>query len=192
MDQTPDAEIPQGLTPEARRERARFLDAYKRCLEEAGKFPLSILVWGQNPRAETALARKRKEIQDKLISLGHNAMFSEDISIDGDGLSDKTKEFAQAQAAHLILILIEGSPGAQGEAHDVCNHPELAPKVHILIPKEYRGGYSAKGPIQDLERMFGNVYWYNAGEIESAMQKFFEKVERLRFILYRQFGGARE
>ena len=161
--------IPRGLTKQAEAERRRFERAYKANLKAASKVPLSILVWGQNPKAKTAVAQKRKDIRRQLLRLGHNAMFSEDISANaGAGLSEKSKEFAQAQAVDLIIILVEDAPGASAEAHDFANHPDLASKVYVMIPERYRSGYSAQGAIKDLDDGYGGVYWYADGEIESC------------------------
>ena len=61
-------------------------------------------------------------------------MFSEDLPIQTGNISEKSKEFAQARAAHLIIILVEDAPGALAEAHDFCNHPDIAPNVYVMIP----------------------------------------------------------
>src|SRR5215213_449981 len=126
-------QLPPPLTPEAEKERARFKAASETYLRSVQRIALSILVWGPDPNRDSVVARKRREIRDTLLGLGHNAMFSEDISPKSKHLSLKSLEFAQAQAAHLIIILLEDSPGAVAEAHDFCNHPEIAPKVCVLI-----------------------------------------------------------
>ena len=137
--------VPPGLTTEAQEERKRFEEAYRSYLEEAKKVALSVLVWGQNSMARTRLANKRIQIRDGLIELGHNALFSEEIDLSIEGLSEKSKEFAQARAADLIVILLEDSPGALAETHDFCNHPEIGPKVYAMIPVKYESGYSSRG-----------------------------------------------
>src|SRR6266478_3991802 len=128
-------DIPDGLTPEARRERERFLRAYQARMDEARQVSLSILVWGPDPRRSSPVSRKRSRIREELRKLGHNAMFSEELSHLFAAVSEKSKEFAQSLVAHLVIILIEGSPGALAEAHDFCNDPEIAPKVYLMAPR---------------------------------------------------------
>jgi hypothetical protein len=157
---------PRGLNEAARKERERFMAEYEGFLQDAkNKVSLSIHVWGPNPRAQSTVAKKRKEIHQELGKLGHNAMLSEDLPIGAVNLSAKSREFAQARAAHLIIILVEGSPGALAEAHDFCTHPDIAPKILVMIPSRFRAGYSGLGAIKDLEQGHGGVHWYSASEL---------------------------
>lgn len=157
--------IPVGLTPEAEKERARFMAAYHSNLRRIKQVALSILIWGPDPKRDSPVARKRKELKDLLLADGHNAMFSEELASENEQLSDKSLEFAQALAAHLIFVLVEDSPGAVAEAHDFCNHPEIASKICVLIPKRYKRGYSAKGAIKNLEDAHGGVFWYSDADL---------------------------
>lgn len=95
-------------------------------------------------------------------------MFSEEFPEQLANLSEKTKEFAQARAAHLIIILLEDAPGALAEAHDFCNHPDIASKVYVMIPQKYEGGYSARGAIKDLDDGYGGVYWYAEQDLQAC------------------------
>lgn len=186
--------LPVPLTPEAQKEQKRFNREYRKYLERIKKISFTILVWGQSEENNTLVSQKRVSIRDHLRRNGHNAIFSESLSDDNylQGLSEKSKEFAQAQAAHIIIILLEGSPGALAEAHDFCNHPDLTGKFYIMIPECYKDGYSAKGAIKDLSDGYGGVYWYHEGEIESCnvLNMASTRVEARRNIQYRQaFGG---
>lgn len=152
----------------AQRERARFDAAYQTLLHEVHEVSLSILIWGPTRRSSSTVATKRREIQRALKRLGHNAMFSEDLPIQMSNISEKSREFAQARAADLIIILMEDSPGALAEAHDFCNHPDIAPNVYVMVPKRYRSGYSGRGAIKDLDDGYGGVYWYSGKELASC------------------------
>ena len=151
---------------------------------------LSILVWGQSPIEKTRLADKRIQIRNELSNLGHNAMFSEDIDLSVDRLSEKSKEFAQARAADIILILLQDSPGALAETHDFCNHPDIGPKVYAMIPTEYKEGYSGRGAIKDLDEAYGGVYWYDEYEIQNCniSTRAIDRAEALRHIIHRHGG----
>lgn len=165
MDKPIVPDVPPGLTEAARAERARFEARRQGILQEIRSVSLSILVWGPGLKSSSPVARKRKEIREELIQLGYNAMFSEELSVSGQEFSLKSEEFAQARAAHLIVILIEDAPGAIAEAHDFCNHPDIAPNIYLMIPQRYKDGYSGQGAIRNLENGYSGVYWYEDDEI---------------------------
>jgi len=114
-------------------------------------------------------------------------MFSEDIGLPTElgpsvSTSEKGKEFAQAIAADLVFVLLEDAPGALAEAHDFGNHPELASKMYVMIPRAYEEGYSARGAIKLLEDAYGNVFWYDPQDIESCklLERAVARAEALR------------
>jgi hypothetical protein len=159
--------LPEGLTSAAIKARLRFLRTYNACLEKVRKISLNILIWGAGPMGESEAFQKRIEIRRRLIELGHNAMFSEELG-QQDPFSQKTLEFAQAQAADLVIILLEDSVGALGETHDFANHPDLIEKIYLLAPNKYKQGYSGVGAIRLLEISHGGVYWYDEEEITAC------------------------
>jgi hypothetical protein len=188
--------LPVGLTEPARRALERFEAQREKFARRTQNYSLNILVWGPNPKSGSPAAKKRIEIRDELRKQGHNAMFSEDLPVKPceTHLSQKAREFAQAQAADLIVIMVEGAPGALGEMHDFCGNPELAPKIYVLIPHVYSDGYSAKGVIQDLSDGYGGVCWYKACDLEqcNVLTKAVRRAEARRNILYCQQRGSHE
>ncbi|HEX2206840.1 MAG TPA: hypothetical protein VHG93_04105 [Longimicrobium sp.] len=165
MDRPP---LPPPLTPAAERERARFTAAYERNLERLKDIALSILVWGPAPETDTPVARKRREIRDRLIGEGHYATFSEDVPGAVAGASWKTRELAQARAAHLVVILYGDSPGAIAETHDFCAHPDVSSKVLVIIPRKFRTGYAGRGAIRDLDDAHRAVFWYTDDDLSAC------------------------
>lgn len=167
MSDPPTIELPVGQTKAARRERKAFLKRYQHLLDESRRqVALTILIWGPNPQADSPVARKRVQIRDRLTELNHNALFSEDLPRTGASLT--TEEFAQAQSADLIVVLVEDSLGALGEAHDFGNHPDLSHKMFVLAPSTWRAGYSAQGALKDLEDGYGGVHWYVDDDIREC------------------------
>ena len=186
--------LPIPLTEEAQKERERFLSEVQKQAGRARKISLTVLVWGPSENTDNAVAVKRMNIRDRLRKIGHNALFSEEIS-DKDffkGLSEKGKEFVEVVSAHVVIVLLESSPGALAEAHDFCNHPDLAEKFYVMIPQQYKEGYSGQGAIKDLDDGFGGVYWYAEGEIESCrvLEKAVDRVEARRNIIYRHSSSG--
>ncbi len=86
----------------------------------------------------------------------------------------------------------EATNKALAEAHDFCNHPELAGKFYIMIPDNYKDGYSGKGAIKDLSDGYGGVYWYHEDEIESCnvLNMAAKRVEARRNIMYRHSSSG--
>ena len=83
-------------------------------------------------------------------------------------LSEASRELAQAWEADYIIVLIEGSPGALAEVCDFCARPDIAHKVFILAPHSYKDGYLGKGNLDDLDKGYGVVYWYEPKEVEAC------------------------
>jgi hypothetical protein len=145
-----------------------FERQFRRHLDRVKRIALNILIWGPSVSSFGPVVDKRKQIHKALIEAGHNAMFSEDFPLDTQESSLKMQEFAQARAADLIIVLVEDSPGALAEAHDFCNHPNLAEKFLIMFPQRMEAGYSARGAIQLIDDGFGGVHWYQETELFSC------------------------
>ena len=149
--------LPEPKTEAARQARKRFERQVEEQQNKEQQIAFNILVWGMSPNRDVPMAQKRKDIGSQLIEDGHNAMFSEDLSSlsqDPD-LSETSREFAQANAADLIIVLIEDSPGALAEVCDFCARPDLAPKVYIMVPVLTRLGMRAKGHLKSWTKDMG-------------------------------------
>lgn len=128
--------LPEPKTEAARQARRSFDRGVKEQIKKEEQIAFNILVWGMSPDGDAPIARKRKDIGNELIEDGHNAMFSEDLTNLGHslGLSEASRELAQAQEADFIIVLVEGSPGALAEVCDFCVRPDIAHKVYIMAP----------------------------------------------------------
>lgn len=162
--------MPEPKTQAAREAYEAFLRSYLAQIERSKEVSLSILVWGPAPTSDSPAARKRVEIGQFLSEEGHNAMFSEQLEavpVPGNW-SAKALEYAQAKVVHLIFILIEDSPGALAEAVDFICLPQLASKCVVLVPRHYRSGYPASGPLQEHDDGYRGVFWYSAEDLETC------------------------
>jgi hypothetical protein len=188
-------EIPEGLTPAARKARDRFirdLEAYHRKVRNVA---LNIIVWGPNPESAGPAPQKRKQIRAALIREGHNAMFSEEEEIASliQGISEIEKEYPQAHYADLIIVLMEGAPGAIAE---VClfGLTNFGGKFFVMMPTAYQNGFVAVGPIRELaEKHGGSVYWYAEEDLDSCnvMSEALKRATAIRYIKYREKNGRR-
>ena len=161
-------DMPAGLTPEAQRELERWDEDRQALIVQIKAIPLRILVWGPSSASPSPVAVKRVQIRDALIAEGFLAVFSEIWADAASGLSQKTNELTQALTSHLIIILIEGSPGALAEMHDFSSRQDIARKMLVMCPRKYSDGYSIKGAGAILNVAFGNLDLYQDGEIENC------------------------
>lgn len=180
-------------TEPARQARRSFERGVEEQLRKERQIAFSILIWGMSPDSDAPIARKRKEIGNKLIEDGHNAMFSEDLANLGSDLdvSEASKEFAQAREADFIIVLVEGSPGALAEICDFCVRPDIAYKVYIMVPQSYRDGYPGKGDLRDLDEGYGAVHWYEQKDVIACdlLTQACRRVQARRSIAYRHQTG---
>ena len=187
--------LPEPKTEAARQARRNFEHQVGEQQKGELQIAFNILVWGMSPDRDDPIAQKRKDIGTQLLKDGHNAMFSEDLShLNREpDLSETSKEFAQANAADLIIVLVEGAPGALAEVCDFCVRPDLAPKVYVMAPDSYKAGYAGQGALKELDEGYGGVYWYREEEVKACqvLTQACKRVWARRSIAYRhQTGGS--
>jgi hypothetical protein len=186
-------DMPPGLTSEAQRELERWDTERQALIAQIKAFPLRILVWGPGSASLSPVAVKRVQIRDALLAQGFVAVFSEIWATAEPGLSQKTNELTQALTAHLIIILIEDSPGALGEMHDFSSHQDIVRIMYVMCPRKYSDGYSVKGAGFILSVGFGNLHLYEDGEIESCavLTRALERANALREVVaYRKLRST--
>jgi len=169
-------DISPGLKPKAQQEMGRWVTEQLALLDELLSEPLRILVWGpgnvapdaQGQERKKAVVLKRLQIRDELINRGHAAIFSEHWPSDKPDISIKLWEYTQACTAHLVILLIEESPGGQGEMHDFSVYEEVVHKLWVMFPRRYENSYAAMSVGSLLDSAHGRVHWYLDDEIESC------------------------
>lgn len=181
--------LSESKTEAARQARRDFERRVEEQIDKEQGIAFSILVWGASPDRDVPIARKRIDIGNQLIQDGHNAMFSEALANLGQGLglSEASKEFAQANAADFIIVLIEDSSGALAEVCDLCVHPDIAPKVYVMVPDSYKAGYAGQGALRELDEGYGSVHWYRQEDVESCdvLTKTCARVQARRSVVHR-------
>lgn len=166
----------QAYKPKAQEEMGLWLAEQQALLRQLLSEPLRILVWGpgnvapdaQGQERKRAVVSKRVQIRDELINLGHVAIFSEHWPSDKPDISIKVWEYTQAHTAHLIILLIEESPGGQGEMHDFSIYENIVHKMLVMFPRRYKSSYAAMSVGRLLDAAYRSVYWYADNEIEDC------------------------
>jgi len=109
---------------------------------------LNILVFGPQVTHDSedpvvrALQAKRKEIKSRLIEMGHNAKYAEElVEPDLEPPFDNilVQERFLMQEYDLVFVLVD-QPGSISEATEISGMPDLARKAYLFINRDYEGG----------------------------------------------------
>lgn len=133
-----------------------------------------ILVWGPAVSPQpTGLQRKRLDIKSSLISLGHEAMFSEDLEFffaaPGKTMDHNELDQVTNWANFVVVLLGKDAYGATAEVHD--HSIALKEKALIWLPHGAAGSYSASGTLRDMDLSGAKIEFYNEDEIELCVLK---------------------
>jgi hypothetical protein len=150
-----------------------------------------ILVWGPGMGAHDLygkrIFKKRQQIRDELRRRGHAAFFSEELEGRGDkGKSIKAIEFAQAQAADLIVVM-DASYGSVAEVHDFAPSRVVNFKMLVFIDESAKDGYSYRGALKDLDEAYDNVKTFKYPEdiVDChLLGRILKKVDALQRLAY--------
>lgn len=143
---------------------SEFLPQFNKLMSQIRNTPLSILVWGPGSHGGD-LYEKRLQIRGRLRTLGHAAIFSEELSseaLNRSGISASTKvvEFCQAVSADFIVV-IHSSAGSIAEVHDFAEFLSvIGRKMLVFIDHRYHEGYSYSGALEELSTLYNNVETY--------------------------------
>ena len=183
-------ELPDGLTPRARKQRQSYQQKYDQRLEKMViAVSLDILVWGPAVDSDTPLAMKRKAIYNELKRIGHNAMFSEEIKstkktlpMPEENYPLSLRELAQAIDAHYIVILLDRTTQGATSELDICTRRDIAAKVFVMVHKECEGGYTRHAAIKLIEGGNGAICPYTDKELEecNVLTNAIQRVEQRR------------
>ena len=169
-------ELPDGLTPKARKQRQSYQQRYEQRLEKMlMAISLDVLVWGPAVHLETPLAIKRRAIYNELKRIGHNAMFSEEVKSTKKTLPTpeanyplSLRELAQAIDAHYIVVLLDRTTQGATSELDICIRRDIAAKVFVMVHKDCEEGYTHLAAIKMIEGGNGAIYWYTDIELETC------------------------
>ena len=201
----PSWSLPPARSPFAQEAQKRFLFNYQTGLRaDWESISLTVMVWGPGVTRPTPMAVKRHQIKNRLLEVGHNPLFSEDIKGDDDPLHKELpgveglmlKETYQADYADFVVLLLdEGdlTPGVQAEL-EICADPYIASKVFVMAPALLKNSFTHKVAIAPIEGGNGAVYWYTDDELAqcNVLTEAIYRVEQKRYILVRQLRLSRK
>lgn len=171
------------LSPNAQKLLDRIAPKIDRELQKIKKIPVSVLIWGPNPLSDSAIAKTRVALRAELRSLGHLAVFSEEI-ITEDAISLRMQQLAHAQQFDLI-VSIPYTPGSIGEIHDFASDSRVNSKLLVCLNSEFMGGYSNQSLMSLRSVLTYEIITYNGHEELSIIHNLvIEHVHRIREIKY--------
>jgi len=135
---------------------------------------LNILIWGPSPKgsSESLLAKKRIEIRDALIDMGHNAEFSEDLEPKfrkpGMALHDNEQKQIREWANFLVVLTDKDTLGAWQElnGHSVA----IGRRGFVWTTSKALSGYS-RGVLDQLKNQGSQIELYVQDEIKLCLLK---------------------
>ena len=137
-----------------------ILDAFSQDMKN--KKPLNVLILGPGSLGGD-IYKKREEIRDQIIELGHFAYFAEEYctpeKLAANGLNLTVAEYLLAKKCDYIICLM-ASPGSIGEVHDFAKNQEIAIKMMICIDSHHSEGYSAHGTLRIFQGYNGKIDWF--------------------------------
>lgn len=143
------------LPPEDIKENKFIIQCIENYENEVLKKPLNILIWGpakpsdNSDKYKVDTYKKRVEIKEHLKKLGHNALFSEDISKETEkrkGYKPNPQAYEKIQIGLADLaIMLRVSPGTIAEFHDFHDDPNYARKMCVYFDKEHKESYTHTG-----------------------------------------------
>jgi hypothetical protein len=168
------------LSPEAQ----GFLDRIKPRLSagfrELEKIPVGVLLWGPGSASPNSLAVVRVSLRSTLRTLGHLAMFSEELCDASLPHSLRVQQLLQAENFDLVVSL-PATAGAIAEAHDFAAHPRVNSKMLVFVNREHVGGYG-----EDSLRALSTVvscqveYYPNDEDVGCIQDITLAQVQRIR------------
>jgi len=182
-----------GLIPKSQRAKEYHKKVYHRrrekYLRQVKKIIFSILVWGPGEKGKEDLYKKRLDIVNYLRLQEHDAFFSEEEDPEmgaGDYPTVKAREFIQALAADLIVIL-RCSFGSTAELHDFADYEELASRMLLFIDRETNSSYSNQGVVKELGEIYRDVYQFSYPDDIQACNVASKVLYRVRLEQHREF-----
>ena len=179
------SQLKERMSPIQLAELEGFNRRRQRSLERITRTPLVILVWGPGPGDSTY--QKRVELQETLTSLGHVALFSEWLGEDEQDQILLFDEFAQADAADLILVLTT-SWGPLTEKLYYGRDPKIAQKMWAYVHERAKEGFVGAGPFRDDVWLREHVVYFTDVEFHGPglIDRILECVRAYQFEKYRQ------
>lgn len=131
------------MSPQAQQALRAFLSRVHKVEAAISATPLSVIVWGPGGSASgDPLHRKRVQLREALLQADNAAIFSEQLaSSHAPGISPEVGEFAEADAADWIVILV-ASWGSLAEQVKFGGLADVGSKMLVLLPETSKGGFA--------------------------------------------------
>ncbi|MDE3088870.1 MAG: anti-sigma factor [Chloroflexota bacterium] len=158
----------------------------------ASRTPLVIMLWGPRLRSPH-WSRKRMDVRDALLGLGHSVFFSEQLGVPVAAVAKKGIEFLQSETADLIVV-IQPSYDIVGGVRHFVELRVVDSKMVLFIDASAPDEKIYQRAIRELQAHYNNVDTYTApedGGLGNLLRKVVEKVSLFQMVKYRAIQNAR-
>lgn len=138
-------------------------DAHSAC-RSRGHCKFKILVWGPDPKSSHPAAAVRTQIRDELCKLGHDAFFSEELTV--RGIPTNLQELLQLQHINLVINLAASHGSvAEFENYGVI----LGERLLVFLNDAARGGFTTTGTRNAFRAKGGFAEFFNDEDLKTGV-----------------------
>lgn len=155
---------PRALATRGRGKRADDRETMRKALAlSAGACKFKILVWGPDPNSSNPAAPVRREIRGELERLGHEPIYSEELSISGVPIN--LQELLQLKRVNLVID-VAASHGSVAEFENYA----IAAKERMLafLDESARGGFTAAGTLLAFKSVGGTYEYFRDDDLRTG------------------------
>lgn len=146
---------------EVERRRLEAVDRIK-------QVPISVLIWGPSPSADSVIAATRMQLKNALLENGHLARFSEELYDPNIELSILAQQVTHVEAFDIVFSMPD-SEGSIAEIHDFIRIPFVSQKIVAFIDKRWNQGYANQSLMQLESSATGRTQQYDHLELPGCI-----------------------
>jgi len=129
----------------------------------AAKQKFKILVWGPTPKSDDAAAKKRIQVRDELRKMGHEAFFSEEMSV--PAVPTNLVELVHQKMVHLV-VNVAASHGSLAEFENFGIL--LGRRLLLFLNEAARGGFTDTGTRRVFRAAGGDDEFFADDDLKSC------------------------
>jgi hypothetical protein len=162
----------------------------RQTLARIAAVPVSILIWGPAPTAETLVARTRRELRRALESDGHLVRYSEELYDPMSEFSLLAQQVADVEA-HDITFSLPDSPGSIAEIHDFARIPGVANRIVTFLDCRKNDGYSNTTLLQLQSTATSRIQLYQNCDLPNCVvdvaKALVRRLQEFYYLIGRRF-----
>ena len=163
-----------------------FQPRYEALRASVQQTPLVLMLWGPRRRSDD-WSRKRMEMRDELLRLGHTVYFSEELGIPATASTQKGVEFLPSEMADLIIVM-QSSYDPIGAVRHFVEFRVIDAKMLMFIDETAPDQRLYQHALNVLHSLYDNIHTYKYPDdiLENHLfSKVLERVTVMQMVKYR-------